>query len=96
VREAVDGEQGRGGDDQLGEPGGERGEAGELPPQREIERWERRVSVGERAEGNQRAGAEEIVGGRDVIAGLVPVIGQPQQSEVREIECDKDQRKDQP
>jgi hypothetical protein len=54
------------------------------------------VGVGERAVGNQRAGAEEIVGGRDVVAGLVPVVGEPQQGEVREIESDEDERKDQP
>jgi hypothetical protein len=54
------------------------------------------VGVGESAEGNQRAGAEEIVGGGDVVAGFIPVVGQPQQGEVGEIECDKDQRKDQP
>jgi hypothetical protein len=48
------------------------------------------------AEGNQRAGAEEIVGGRDVVAGLVPVVGQTQQSEVRKVEGDEDQGKDQP
>ena len=54
------------------------------------------MRVRERAVGNQRAGAEEIVGGRDVVAGLVPVVGEPQQGEVREIERDKDERKDQP
>jgi hypothetical protein len=54
------------------------------------------MRVRERAEGNQCAGAEEIVSGGDVVARLVPVVGQAQQGEVREIECDKDQRKDQP
>lgn len=54
------------------------------------------MRVGKCAEGNQRAGAEEIVGGRDVVAGLVPVVGQTQQSEVRKIEGDEDQGKDQP
>jgi hypothetical protein len=94
--EPVDREQSGRGDDQLGQPGGERGEAGELPPQCEIERWQRRMRVRERAEGNQRAGAEKIVSGGYVVASLVPVVGQAQQGEVREIECDKDQRKDQP
>ena len=92
----IDRQQGRGGDDQVGEPGGKRGEAGELPPQREIEGRERWMRVRERAEWDQRAGAEEIVGGRDVVAGLVPVIGQTQQSEVRKVEGDEDQGKDQP
>ena len=54
------------------------------------------MRVGERAVRNQRAGAEEIVGGRNVVAGLVPVVGEPQQGEVRQIEGDKDERKDQP
>jgi hypothetical protein len=54
------------------------------------------MGVRERAEGNQGAGPEKIVGGRNVVAGLVPVIGQAQQSKVREVECDEDQRKDQP
>ena len=54
------------------------------------------MRIRERAEWNQCAGAEEVVGGGDVIAGLVPVVGQVQQGEVREIECDEDQRKDQP
>ena len=54
------------------------------------------MRVRERAVGNQRAGAEEIVGGRDVVAGLVPVVGEPQQGEVGEIEGDEDERKDQP
>jgi hypothetical protein len=54
------------------------------------------MGVRERTEGYQRAGAEEVVGGGDVVAGLVPVVGQAQQSEVGEIECDEDQRKDQP
>jgi len=43
--QAIDGQEGGGGDDQLGEPGGERGEAGELPPKREVERGEWRVCV---------------------------------------------------
>ena len=54
------------------------------------------MRIRERAEGDQSAGAEEIVSRGDVVAGLVPVIGQPQQSEMREIEANEDQRKDQP
>ena len=54
------------------------------------------MRIRERAEWNQRAGAEEVVGGGDVVAGLVPVVGQAQQSEVGEVKCDEDQRKDQP
>jgi hypothetical protein len=54
------------------------------------------MRVRERAEGDQGAGAEEVVGGGDVVASLVPVVGQAQQGEVGEVECDEDQRKDQP
>jgi hypothetical protein len=54
------------------------------------------MSVRERAERNHCAGAEEIVSGGYVVAGLVPIVGQAQQGEMREVECDKDQRKDQP
>jgi hypothetical protein len=54
------------------------------------------VGVRDCAERNQRAGAEEIVRSGDVVAGFVPVVGQPQQGEMGEIECDEDERKDQP
>lgn len=54
------------------------------------------MRVRESAVGDERAGAEEIIGGGDVVAGLVPVVGQVEQGEVREIESDEDQRKDQP
>jgi hypothetical protein len=54
------------------------------------------VCVRKSAVGNQRAGAEEIVGGRDIVARFVPIVGKPQQGEVGEIECDEDKRKDQP
>ena len=92
----VDRQQCRGGDDQLGKASGERGEAGELPPQGEIDGRQRRVRVRKRAVGNERAGAEEVVGGRDVVAGLVPVVGQVEQGEVREVKSDEDEGKDQP
>jgi len=54
------------------------------------------MRVRECAVRNERAGAEEVVGGGDVVAGLIPVVGQMEQGEVREIEGDEDQRKDQP
>ena len=92
----VDRQQREGGDDQLSKTGGERIEAGEFPPEREIDRRKRRVRIREGAVRNQRAAAEEIVGGGDIVAGLVPVVGQVQESEVREIERNEYQRKDQP
>jgi hypothetical protein len=54
------------------------------------------VRIREGAVGDQSAGAKEVVGGRDVIASLVPVVGEPQQGKVGEIEGDEDERKDQP
>lgn len=54
------------------------------------------MRVGERAVRDERAGAEEIECGGDVVAGFIPVIGQAEKREVREIERDEDERKDQP
>lgn len=94
--EAIDGEQSYGGDDQLRETCGGRAEAGELPPEREIDGGQRRMGVRDRAVRNQRAGAEEVPGGGNVVAGFVPVVGKAQKREVGEVERDKDERKDQP
>ena len=71
-------------------------EAEELPPERQIDAGQRRMGVGQRGDGNQRAGAEEVPGGGNVVAGLVPVVGQAQQGEVAGIERRKDHRKDHP
>lgn len=54
------------------------------------------MRVRERAVGDKRTGAEEVICRRNIVAGLIPVVRQPQQREVREIERDKDQREDQP
>ena len=54
------------------------------------------MGVGQRGDGNQRAGAEEVPGRGDVVAGLVPVVGQAQQCEVAGIKRRKDHRKDHP
>jgi hypothetical protein len=54
------------------------------------------MRIGERAIGNQRAGAKQVVRCRDVVPGLVPVVRKTQQRQVREVQRDKDQRKDQP
>ena len=47
-------------------------------------------------DGDQRAGAKKIPRRRNVVAGLIPVIGQPQQREVAGIERHEDDRKDHP
>jgi hypothetical protein len=54
------------------------------------------MRIRERAVRDECAGAEKVVCSRNVVAGLVPVVGQAQQREMGEIECDKDQREDQP
>jgi hypothetical protein len=48
------------------------------------------------AVGNQRARAEQVVRCRDVVPGFVPIVGKAQQRQVRKVQRDKDQRKDQP
>ena len=57
-------------------------EARSLPPQRQVNAGQRRMRVGQRGERNQRAGAEEVPCRGNVVAGLVPVVGQAQQREV--------------
>ena len=54
------------------------------------------MRIGDGGVGHQRAGAQEIEGSGNVVPGLVPVVGKPEQRKVREVERDKDQRKDQP
>ncbi len=71
-------------------------EAGGLPAEREVDARERRVGVGESGCGDQRAGAEEVPCRGNVVAGLVPVVGQAQQREMGQIERHEDDREDHP
>ena len=54
------------------------------------------MRVRERGGWDQRAGAKEIVGGRDVVACFVPVIRKPKQRRVRNVDGNKNQRKHNP
>ncbi len=45
---------------------------------------------------NHVAGAEEVVSRRDVVTRFIPIVGQPQQREVREVNADEEQGKNQP
>ena len=71
-------------------------EAGNLPPQRQIDARQRRMGIGNCGDGNQRASAEKIPRRRNVIPRLVPVVRQPQQRKVGRIKRGKDHRKDHP
>lgn len=71
-------------------------EAGEVPPRREENGGQRRVSVGEGGLRDQRPGAEEVPRGRDVVAGLVPKVRQTKECDVREIDCGEEQRIEHP
>ena len=93
--ETVDREQGDGRDQAHGGPG-DRGREPGLPPQCEVKRRQRRMTVGQSTRRNHIAGAKEIIGRRDVVTRLVPVVGQAQQGEVREVDTNKEQREDQP
>ena len=66
------------------------------PPQSQVERRQRRVGIGERARWNQCAVAEQVVGRRDVVPSLIPVVGKPQEREMGEIHAGKYRRKDHP
>ena len=90
AREAEDGEQGGCGDDAEEGAGAADDEAGEMPPGGEEDGGERRVGVGEGGPRDEGAGAEEVKGGRDVVAALVPEVGQTEQGPMAEIDRDKE------
>ena len=54
------------------------------------------MGVSESGGGNQGAGAEEIPGGGNVVAGFIPVIGQAEQGQVGQVERREDDREDHP
>ena len=49
------------------------------------------MRVGEGGLGNERAGAEEVPRGGDVVAGLVPEVGEAEEGDVREIDGREEQ-----
>jgi hypothetical protein len=87
ARDAVDGEQ-RGGRDDADEGAGRDGDkSGDVPPAGEQDRWQWRVSVAGCGDGDERADAEEVPRGGDVVAGFIPEVGKTQQGEVKEPDC---------
>ena len=92
ARKAEDSEQ-SGGRDHADEGARSAGDkAREMPPARQQDRRQRRVRVGHRGDGNQRAGAEEVPRRRDVVSALVPEVGQAQQRQVRQVDGGKEDR----
>ena len=90
--EGEDSEQCRGGDHaEEGARALDR-KSGDVPPGGEQDGGERRVGVGEGGMRDQRAGAEEIERGRDVVAGFVPEPGQREQRIMGEIDRNEEER----
>ncbi len=54
------------------------------------------MSVGQGGRRNHVAGAKEVIGSGDVITRLVPVVRQAQQGQVREVDANEEQGKDEP
>jgi hypothetical protein len=80
--EAVDGREGGGADEADKGAGGEDREAKEAPPAGEEDGRQRGVGVRSGGLGDEGAGVEEVPGGGDVVAGLVPEIGEMQQRDM--------------
>ena len=96
AREPEDGEQ-RGGGDHADEGARAAGnEARQAPPTGEQDGRQRRMRVGRGGDGDQRAGAEEVPRRGDVVAGLVPEVGQAQQREVGKIDGGEEDRVEHP
>ena len=58
-----------------------------------MERWQGRMRVAECRGRDQRAGAEEVPGSGDVVAGFVPVVGQAEEAEMGDVEGHEDDGK---
>ena len=92
AREAKDGEESGGGDDADEGAGAADDISGEVPPGGEEDRGERRMGVGDGGLRDERAGAEEVEGGRDVIAALVPEVGEAEQCPMTEEDHYEEER----
>ena len=57
---------------------------------------QRRVGVGGGGLRDEGAGAEEVPRGGDVVAALVPEVGQAEQGEVGEVDGDEEERVEHP
>jgi len=54
------------------------------------------MPIGQGARWNHIPGAKEVVRCGDIVTGLIPVVGQAQQGQVREVDTHEQQREDQP
>ncbi len=94
--EVEDAEQ-RGGGDHADEGAGSADdESGEVPPAGEEDGGQRRVGVGDGGLRDEGAGAEEVPRGGDVVAGLVPEVGEAEEGEVGEVDGDEEERVEHP
>ncbi len=85
------------GSDQAGRQSRDHGsEAGDLPPGSQIDCGQWGMSVGQGRIRDQRAGTEEIECSGNVVARLIPEIGQPHQRQMGEQNERVDDRKNNP
>ena len=54
------------------------------------------MGVGDGGLRDEGAGAEEVPGGGDVVAALVPEVGEAEEGEMREIDEDEEEREEHP
>ena len=54
------------------------------------------MRIGQGGRRNHVAGAKEVIGCGDVVSRFVPVVRQAQQGQVREVDADEEQGKDEP
>ncbi len=94
--ELIEAEEG-GGADHADEGAGSADDvAGEVPPGGEEDGGERGVGVGGGGLGDEGAGAEEVPGGGDVVAGLVPEVGEAEEGVVGEVDGYEEERVEHP
>ena len=89
--EPIDGKEGCGRDHADEGAGAADDEAREVPPAGEQDGGEGRVGVGEGGDGDQGAVAEEVQGRGDVVAALIPEVGEAQEGPVAEEDSDKEE-----
>src|SRR6202030_692669 len=70
--------------------------SGEVPPGGEEDGGEGRVGVCGGALRDEGAESEEVPGGRDVVAGLVPEVGKAEEAVMRKVDADEEERIEHP
>ena len=94
--DAVDGEEGRPGDHADESAGSGDDESGEMPPCGEEDGWKGRVRVGDGGLGDEGSGAEEVPCSGDVVAALIPEVGEAEEGEVGEEDGDEEEGEEHP